>query len=135
MSSEANKRQVGGSHYASAYQHWDFAAELFGPGYFKGQATKYVMRARKKNGIQDLEKALHFLDKLAEVDWKELGWIEQRPAGSVGSRCIPRLARENGLNPEETGVISRITHARNKAEVLKARLCLLQLIDQMKTQS
>jgi len=59
----ANDRQVGGKHYASAYQHWDFVldAKL---GYFEGQITKYLSRHRKKNGLQDAEKALHFAEKL-----------------------------------------------------------------------
>ena len=63
----ANQRQVAGDHYKKAkYQHWDFAADNR-LGYFEGQITKYVTRWREKNGIQDLEKALHFADKLYEL--------------------------------------------------------------------
>jgi len=64
--SEANKTQVGGSHYKSKIEHWDFvvANDL---NYFEGQITKYVARARKKNGRQDLLKAKHFLEKYLEV--------------------------------------------------------------------
>lgn len=67
MASDANSRQVGGSHYkGAAIEHWDIVAqhEL---DYFQGQITKYVMRWRKKNGVQDLEKARHFLDKYIEL--------------------------------------------------------------------
>lgn len=62
----ANSHQVGGSHYASPIQHWDFVAanDL---DYFQGQITKYVCRWRMKNGVQDLEKARHFLDKYIEL--------------------------------------------------------------------
>ena len=62
----ANNTQVGGKHYATPIQHWDFvvANDL---DYFQGQITKYVCRWRKKNGIQDLEKAEHFLKKYLEV--------------------------------------------------------------------
>ena len=62
----ANTRQVAGSHYASDIQHWDVvvANEL---DYFQGQITKYVMRWKKKNGVQDLKKAQHFLEKYIEV--------------------------------------------------------------------
>lgn len=63
----ANSRQVGGGHYAAPIQHWDFAASQ-GFDYFQGQITKYVTRWRKKNGIQDLEKALHFLQKYIETE-------------------------------------------------------------------
>jgi hypothetical protein len=61
--SAANGRQVGGTHYGlRAYQHWDMVID-FGLDYFQGQITKYVMRWNKKNGVQDLEKAKHFLEK------------------------------------------------------------------------
>ena len=63
----ANDEQVAGNHYKSAVQHWDYAAWFFGTGYFKGQITKYIYRWRKKGGVQDLEKAAHFLRKLIEL--------------------------------------------------------------------
>lgn len=65
--SGANDRQVGGAHYAKPIQHWDYVVAQ-GLGYFEGQITKYVSRWRDKGGIQDLEKARHFLDKLIEVE-------------------------------------------------------------------
>lgn len=61
----ANETQVGGTHYRTEIQHWDYVLAN-GLGYFEGQITKYVTRWRKKNGLQDLEKARHFLDKLIE---------------------------------------------------------------------
>ncbi len=64
--SNANSRQVGGQHYQSEVQHWDYVAAS-GLDYFQGQITKYVYRWRKKNGIEDLKKAMHFLEKYLEV--------------------------------------------------------------------
>ena len=66
--SKANDFQVGGSHYktASGREHWDLVEE-FNLDYFQGQITKYVMRWKDKNGLQDLQKARHFLDKYIEV--------------------------------------------------------------------
>lgn len=64
----ANERQVGGQHYqALPMQHWDYVAanEL---DYFQGQITKYVSRWKLKNGLEDLEKARHFLEKYIEVE-------------------------------------------------------------------
>jgi len=68
----ANDRQVGGKHYQEAVgtcphcgghiQHWDLYANS---PYLVGQITKYV--TREKNGVEDLEKALHFLQKHAET--------------------------------------------------------------------
>lgn len=69
MEGEANARQVGGQHYRTLnaqLQHWDLVAET-GMGYFEGQITRYVARWRRKAGRQDLEKALHYCDKLTEL--------------------------------------------------------------------
>lgn len=68
--SQANKRQVGGTHYKKmrgVTEHWDIVVqhEL---DYFQGQITKYVMRWRDKGGVADLEKARHFLDKYIEIN-------------------------------------------------------------------
>jgi len=62
----ANDTQVAGQHYRSPIQHWDYvvANDL---DYFQAQITKYVTRWKKKNGITDLTKAKHFLDKYMEV--------------------------------------------------------------------
>ncbi len=64
--SETYVPQVGGTHYAAEYQHWDFVADA-GLGYFEGQITKYVGRWRKKNGLEDLRKALTYAQKYIKV--------------------------------------------------------------------
>ena len=65
--SSANNIQVGGAHYRTTIQHWDFVAQRLGWRYFVGQATKYLTRWRKKGGRQDVEKARHFVAKLLEL--------------------------------------------------------------------
>jgi hypothetical protein len=71
----ANERQVGGDHYKRAgtggEEHWDRIWRMYGRGYFVGCITKYVERYHLKNGIQDLEKAAHFLQKLIELEGRE----------------------------------------------------------------
>ncbi len=67
---KANDRQVGGEHYrkhSTEIQHWDYAT-LKKFDFFQYQITKYVERWRDKNGIKDLEKAAHFLEKYIEVE-------------------------------------------------------------------
>ena len=59
-----NDKQVGGSHYQSEYQHWDFVRLGLHGRYLEGCATKYVSRWRDKGGAQDLEKALHYVEKI-----------------------------------------------------------------------
>lgn len=62
-----NEIQYGGNHYKSkAIQPWDYVAAN-NLGYFEGSIIKYVSRWKDKNGIEDLHKARHFLDKLIEV--------------------------------------------------------------------
>ncbi|MCW1937533.1 DUF3310 domain-containing protein [Pseudomonas sp. MDMC_285] len=39
-----------------------------GIGYFEGNVIKYVSRWRKKNGIEDLKKAKHYLELLIELE-------------------------------------------------------------------
>ena len=74
QATSANQRQIGGSHYKAPgkVEHWDIVAQ-HGLDYFQGQITKYVMRWKKKGGIQDLKKAQHFLEKYIEIE-------EKRPA-------------------------------------------------------
>jgi hypothetical protein len=61
----ANDHQVGGKHYKQGIEHWDYVLSKNIP-YMEAQIIKYVERWRDKNGLQDLEKARHFLDKLIE---------------------------------------------------------------------
>ncbi|MCC6489116.1 MAG: DUF3310 domain-containing protein [Candidatus Hydrogenedentes bacterium] len=69
--SNANATQVGGSHYKahgdSDLQHWDIVHK-FKLDYFQGQITRYVFRWRDKNGLEDLHKAAHFLQKYIELN-------------------------------------------------------------------
>ena len=69
---EANKTQVGGTHYQTndMPQHWDLAI-MYQWDFFQYQSTKYVMRWKRKHStpearLEDLKKARHFLDKYIE---------------------------------------------------------------------
>jgi len=67
MQEVANKVQVGGEHYKNKdIQPWD-AIHAWGLGFFSGNVVKYVARYREKNGVEDLKKARHYLDKLIEI--------------------------------------------------------------------
>ena len=66
----ANERQEGGDHYVSmTIQPWD-AIQQWGLGFLDGNVVKYIARWRKKNGVEDLKKARHYLDKLIEMETK-----------------------------------------------------------------
>jgi len=65
----ANDVQIGGDHYKTdaGIQHWD-VVEMFELGYMEGQITKYIFRWKKKDGLKDLLKAQHFLEKMIEIE-------------------------------------------------------------------
>lgn len=79
----ANDKQVDGNHYKAKVQHWDFVVSNNLP-YLEGCITKYVTRHRKKNGLQDLYKAKHFLEKLIEVEEE----AEREREGEPGSGYV-----------------------------------------------
>lgn len=102
----ANDYQVGGAHYRQegTIQHWDFANSQ-GMDYFQGQITKYVTRWKKKNGIVDLEKAKHFLDKYIEIEKMKSFGVNLASNKTISSpelteRKLPtRISRTEQLHP------------------------------------
>lgn len=71
MNSKASDMQVGGDHYkGKPIQPWDYIVAN-GIGYLEGNVVKYVSRWKDKGGVQDLEKARHYLDKLIEEATRE----------------------------------------------------------------
>lgn len=79
----ANERQVGGEHYRKVpgEQHWDRQWRLFGRGYFIGCITGYAERYVDKNGLEDLEKMIHFGQKLLELERAALDGTGPPPGG------------------------------------------------------
>ena len=65
---KANEYQVAGKHYAeNAIQPWDYIIAN-GLGYLEGNIVKYTTRWRRKGGIDDLKKVIHYAEKLIEVE-------------------------------------------------------------------
>ena len=67
--SDANNGQIGGDHYQTGegkMQHWDWCWQQK-YDQFQYCISKYVDRHKRKNGLQDLYKARHHLDKYIEV--------------------------------------------------------------------
>jgi len=63
----ANEKQVDGTHYKSTIECWDYILAN-NIGYLEGTAIKYLTRWRKKGGLNDIKKAIHFLEKLVETE-------------------------------------------------------------------
>lgn len=61
----ASERQVGGDHYGNELQPID-VVDAWGLDFYEGSALKYLARHRKKNGAEDIRKAIHYLELLLE---------------------------------------------------------------------
>lgn len=58
------KKQIGGNHYTKhTIQPWHIIDE-YELDFYAGNALKYLLRYREKNGVEDLKKAQHYLEKL-----------------------------------------------------------------------
>jgi hypothetical protein len=67
----ANDKQIAGTHYKDLEpEPWDVVLN-WGLGYLDGTALKYIARWRNKNGVEDLKKAVHFIQKLIEEEEKK----------------------------------------------------------------
>jgi hypothetical protein len=62
-------KQVGGSHYQTAIQPIEYIHANKLP-FIEGNVVKYVTRWRDKNGIEDLEKCIHYLQLLIDLENK-----------------------------------------------------------------
>ena len=64
-------KQVAGSHYKDlAIQPLEFITKNK-LSYIQGNIIKYVVRYEQKNGIEDLQKAKHYIDMLIELEDKK----------------------------------------------------------------
>lgn len=64
------EKQIGGTHYKDyKIQPVEFIHANNIP-YLEGNVIKYVMRHRQKNGLQDLEKAKHYIELLIKLEYE-----------------------------------------------------------------
>ena len=56
-----------GHYKGTAIQPWDFIVSN-NLGFLEGNVIKYVTRWRQKDGVQDLRKAKHYIEKLIEME-------------------------------------------------------------------
>ena len=65
---KADDKQISGNHYKEmSIQPWTYV-HANNLGYFEGSAIKYITRWRNKGGVADIQKAIHFLEKLIELE-------------------------------------------------------------------
>lgn len=122
---KANQVQVGGEHYkASEFQPWDLM-HRYNIKFLEGCAIKYISRWRNKNGVQDLEKALHFVRKLEEV--ADEGY---QPGGGIGPGALVAYYTANGITDfREQILISILANQWDPNQLNHAVLLLNSLIE------
>ncbi len=122
-----NEKQVGGEHYRSPVQHWDYV-EMNGLRYTEGCATKYATRNRKKGQQRhDLEKAIHYVEKVQDL--YRNGVLLPRPAPVV---ITPEeFAPANGLTENEAEVVRILTFWESDPELTRAIELLREMIEEV----
>lgn len=65
------EKQEGGDHYRLKIQPWTFITEN-NLSYFQGNIIKYAVRYQKKNGIEDLNKIIHYCE--LEIERMRKSW-------------------------------------------------------------
>jgi len=133
----ANSHQVGGTHYKTAYEHWDLVTDV-GMGYLEGQATKYIARWRKKDGFKDLQKALHYINKLMEQSEKLLWRIQclrtslshPIPAFAQANSYVLDFIHLNNLSQLEGAIFLKLATWESRRDLEEAQLLLMNLMDE-----
>ncbi len=75
----AKDLQIGGNHYKNmAIQPSEFITRN-GLGWCEGNAIKYICRHHTKGGASDIDKAIHYLELLKEIEYAEEKEIPDPP--------------------------------------------------------
>lgn len=124
----ANDKQVGGTHYQSEFQVWDL--DRYWIGYHEIAAIKYVTRWQKKNGLQDLDKACHYLEKLLE-DIRYYGRTNRArhvsQCSALGMVSLQFLDKNGIVNEHERRAIDKVITWENSRDIDDAYDALLVL--------
>ena len=76
-------KQVGGDYYKNLQIQPTEYNQRNGLGFCEGNVVKYVTRHRHKNGRQDIEKAIHYLELLLEMEY------QQDPPPEFNAAAVP----------------------------------------------
>lgn len=103
---QSTDHQIGGSHYqVRGVQHVVFCQRNRIP-WCEANALKYLVRWRKKNGVEDLRKARHYLELCCEIDY-------------INGKVNPTGMRLNGLHPSADELIKDNAVPEPEASIIK----------------
>jgi hypothetical protein len=107
-------KQVGGQHYKSkGVQHVTFCQRNRIP-WCESSAIKYLLRHKRKNGREDVEKAKHYIELCIWDDYveRETNPVGMRPADFAIP--IAQFLKENNVGDAEAEIVTLILHHQVK---------------------
>jgi hypothetical protein len=116
--------QVGGTHYQSEYQHWHWAPDCK-LGYLEGTCTKYLVRWREKDGLQDLKKSRSYLLQLIEL----YGHVNYSNDAEYQAKNTARFLYANQVGGREASIMLLVAFWQRKDELTEALGLLDDLIN------
>lgn len=122
---DPNAVQIGGTHYQTDYQVWDFT-EKHGLGHLEACIIKYICRWREKgNGAMDLEKAIHYVDKLIDLH-KNKGRV---PKGCASSEDVLYFINMQDLTMCEAFIVREISRWSCHEDLFECHMMIERLIE------
>lgn len=90
----ATERQVGGDPYKSLKIQPIEYIDANNLPYLEGNVVKYVTRHASKNGVQDIDKAIHYLELIKQMRYSEGNTPESVTAGKLIERTVAYITHQ-----------------------------------------
>lgn len=122
---ELNKKEtleVGGSHYDMPYPPIRLIEEL-DPPFAEGCILKYLVRYKQKNGLEDLKKALSYIDLI--LKYRENYIIRQY---DIRDYLIDFFTANNITDSNIRTAISNICEMNNRDNLIFTKNCINELM-------
>jgi len=118
-----NSLQIGGDHYVSDYQPWDFN-EYNNLGGLECSIVKYLCRYKFKGSPKrDIGKAIHYVDKL--IDLRDR--VNRAPKGCASLTDIVKFSHIQNLSPAEDTALTFIARWSCLSDLHQCRAALVRI--------
>ena len=122
-----NSIQIGGDHYVSDYQPWDFN-EHNGLGGLECSIVKYICRYKVKgSAFGDMAKAIHYIDKL--IDLRER--VDRIPKGRASLADVAKFSQIQNLSTKEDTALTFIARWSCMHDLKQCRSALLRIVEEL----
>ena len=131
---EALDNQIGGNHYKTSAMQ---PVELFFPTslpFMEGCVVKYICRYDKKNGLEDLQKAKHYVEMLMQFRnknpsiFKSIWWaVTGRINYWKHKKIVNKFCTKNNLNQSQRTAIEYCFWHHNTSCLQAITCCILDL--------